>query len=104
MLNNANEVAHIKLDFLKSIIEYKLNLKTKLNLILSQQEYLNEEEVNEVFRILGKPYSEIFELDKHPLLKYSEENKKIVEIISKYKFIGTIKETENGYRIYKKTM
>ena len=102
LLNSTNKIVHIKLDFLKSIIEYKLNLKTKLKLILSQQEYLNEEEVNELFQILGKPYSEIFELDKRPLLKYSEENKKIKEIIQEYKFIGTIKEEENGYRIYKK--
>ena len=102
LLLKEETIKYINLNFINSIIKYDIELAKKLKLILLQYEYINSNNFNELLKNLGQPYNEIFETNKRPILPYSDENTKIVEIIKQYNYIGKSVEEKEGYRVYKK--
>lgn len=88
-------------EFLTYLMESEINVESKLYLVLSQIDNMENDEIMESMMKLGSPYSEITER-KRPLIESNELTQRLVETLVQRDIISSYKDERGAIRVHTK--
>lgn len=89
----------LNFDLLKSLIQYGNSMDNRLKLFILQSHQLSSEQMTELLKVLGEPYSDIAINGRRPSLPKNQLNFDLVNKLQEKDYISSFKEKEDKIKV-----